>query len=104
MNKWGDGCPKPLLKKILYSGLNGASLTSRPTGAISSCVKEAHGKIQSTPFIHFEKSVLGHPILQELALFHDMVGSRDLVYLPSQTNPYYGRQEEESLLKKSRSL
>ena len=43
-DKWGGmfDCPKSLLKRILYSGLNGASLTSRQ-GAICACVKEAYG-------------------------------------------------------------
>lgn len=102
IGKWGDLCPKPLLKRILYSGLNGASLTSKTGGAISLCVKEAHTNLADLD--SYLKSVLGHPILQELALFHDMVGSRSLVYLPSRTNPYYGKSEEESLLGKPRSL
>lgn len=91
------------MKRVLYSGKNGASLTSQ-TGAIPLCIKEAHQKSQSSDLIDFQRKVLGHPILQELALFHDMVGSRSLVYLPSQTKPYYGRQEEESLSRKPRSL
>lgn len=74
IEKWGALCPKPLLKRILYSGLNGASLTSR-TGAICSCVKDARGKDDSADFDSYLKTVLGHPILQELALFHEMVGS-----------------------------
>lgn len=101
LGRWGDLCPKSLLKRILYSGLNGASLTSQ-TGAIFSYVKDAYGN--SPSFDHYLQSVLGHPILQELALFHDLVGSRSLVYLPSRTNPYYGRSEEEASLGKSRSL
>lgn len=103
MDKWGDGCPKPLLKRVLYSGLNGASLTSQ-TGAISACIKEAHQQHQSIGLADFQKKVLGNPILQELAPFHEMVGSRSMVYLPSQIRPYYGRPEEASLPGRPHSL
>ena len=55
-------------------------------------------------FADFCKKVLGNPILQELALFHEMVGSRDMLYLPSQTRPYYGKPEEASLPRRPHSL
>ena len=103
MERWGNGCPKPLLKRVLYSGLNGASLTSQ-SGAIPLYIKEAHSEHASVGLADFQRMVLGNPILQELALFHEMVGSRSMVYLPSQVRPYYGRPEEESLPGRPHSL
>ncbi|KAI5078496.1 hypothetical protein GOP47_0006167 [Adiantum capillus-veneris] len=52
MEKGGDECPKPLLKRILYSSLNGVSLTSQ-MGAISLSIKEAHQTSPSIDLIGF---------------------------------------------------
>lgn len=99
--KWGDtfDCPKSLLKRIVYSGLNGASLISRQ-GAISACVKEAYSGKESSgggkDFESYLRGVLSHPILQELAYFQATVGSWESVHLPTRLSPYYGKAEEGS--------
>lgn len=90
----GDSIPKPLLKTLLYSGLNGASL--RRDGAVRAKVREAYGSSDGMGSEAILKRVLEHPILQELALFQTSIGGRRSVYLPSRERPYYGRIEEES--------
>lgn len=58
-SKWGDDIPKPLLKTLLYSGLNGASM--RGGGSIRCNVKEACGNLSGFAFEAYLQKVLKHP-------------------------------------------
>lgn len=93
MSRWESDIPKKLLKTILYSGLNGASLRGR--GAILAKVKETCSNLGHADLEGYLQKVLRHPILLELAMFQSSLGQRDKIYLPSRVQPCYGRLEEE---------
>ena len=101
LSKWGGAVPKPVLKTLLYSGLNGASL--RGDGDMARKIISLVGDISPSALGECTRAILHHPILQELSLFQTTLGQRDKIYLPTRLSPYFGRAEEDSLSRNSRS-
>lgn len=93
LNRWGEDIPKKLLKTILYSGLNGASM--KGGGSIRTKVKDFFGDGRNGDMEQCLQKVLRHPILVELAQFQLALGRREKIYIPSRYRPYYGQAEEE---------
>ena len=91
--RWKEDIPKKLLKTILYSGLNGASM--KGGGSLRAKVKDALGDGRKGDLEQCMQIVLRHPILVELAQFQLALGRRDKIYIPSRVQPYYGQAEEE---------
>lgn len=101
LSKWGSAVPKPILKTLLYSGLNGASLNG--TSDLTRKIVDLVGDISPSALEECTQAVLHHPILKELSLFQDTIGQRDKIYWPTRSSPYYGRAEEDRLPNNSRS-
>nr|YP_005352949.1 hypothetical protein MACHC_p030 [Mankyua chejuensis]ADZ47981.1 hypothetical protein [Mankyua chejuensis]AJJ48611.1 ORF295 [Mankyua chejuensis] len=101
MEKRGREIPKAVLKTLLYSGLNGASLKGQ--GAIRTRLMEERKDLSGDDLDEYIRKAVQHPIVVELAKFKEDIGKREKIYWPTRARPYYGKLEEEAIKKRDRS-
>lgn len=99
-SKRGGSVPKQVLQKLLYSGLNGASLIGN--GDMTRKIMSLLGDMPPSALEECTRAIRSHPILQELSLFQETLGQRGKIYWPTRASPYYGRAEGDSIPNNSR--
>jgi len=73
--KWGNSVPKSVLKTLIYSGLNGASL--RGDVNMRSKIENLVGKQTGSNTEECLLAIVSHPIIQELTFFQTTLGQRE---------------------------